>query len=154
MESAPAHDKDPAIYSDTPPMSTGRLPNRSASGPCSRRNALKLMKNATSDRLACASVMLQMVHSVGMAGRYMSVDKGGNAASNMIRIKLFIVFFVKAKRPAKNSPAVIAYNIRTLFSQERIIDIQPEKAFGMYLRKFHMRNLKDIIIYAIPAWTF
>lgn len=97
MEAAPAHNKEPAMYSDKPPMSTGRLPNRSASGPCSRRNALKLMKNATSERLACASVMTQMVHSVGMAGRYMSVDNGGNAASNIIRMKLFIFFSQKQK---------------------------------------------------------
>jgi hypothetical protein len=92
MEAAPAHNKEPTIYSDIPPMSTGRLPNRSASGPCSRRNALKLTKKATSERLAWARVIPQMVHSVGMAGRYMSVDNGGNAASNMIRMKLFIVF--------------------------------------------------------------
>gem|GEM_PF-5891218 len=126
MEGATAHHKEPAMYSDTPPMSTGRLPNRSASGPCIRRNALKLTKNATSDRLACTSVMPQIVHSVGMAGRYMSVDNGGNAASNMIRMKLFIVFFAKAKRPAENSPTVAAYSIRACFSQERMTYIQDE----------------------------
>ena len=54
------------------------------------------MKNATSERLACTSVISQMVHSVGMAGRYMSVDNGGNAASNMIRMKL-LIFFRKRK---------------------------------------------------------
>jgi hypothetical protein len=43
------------------------------------------------------------------------VDNWGNAASNMIRMKLFI-FFTKAKRPAENSPAVLAYSIRTSFS--------------------------------------
>jgi hypothetical protein len=53
--------------------------------------------------------------STGMAGRYMSVDNGGNAASNMIRMKL-LIFSAKAKRPAENSPAVVAYSIRTSFS--------------------------------------
>ncbi len=71
-------------------------------------------------------VMPQMVHSVGMAGRYMSVDNGGNAASNMIRMKLFNVFFAKAKRPAENSPAVVAYSTRASFSQERMTCIQDE----------------------------
>jgi len=73
------------------------------------------MKNATSERLACTSVISQMVHSVGMAGRYMSVDNGGNAASNMIRMKL-LIFFANAKRAAENLPAVVAYIIRTSFS--------------------------------------
>jgi hypothetical protein len=61
-----------------------------------------------------------------MAGRYMSVDNGGNAASNMIKMKFFIVFFEKGKRPAENSPAVVAYSIRNSFSQQRMTYIQNE----------------------------
>jgi hypothetical protein len=84
----------------------------------------------------------------------MSVDNGGNAASNMIRMKLFIVFFTKAKRPTESSPAVAAYSIRDSFSQERMTYIQPEKAFVVHLGDFHIRKFKDTIIYAIPAWAF
>ena len=36
METAPAHIKEPAMYSNTPPMSTGRLPYRSARNPKTR----------------------------------------------------------------------------------------------------------------------
>ncbi|BCS90176.1 hypothetical protein PSDVSF_34180 [Pseudodesulfovibrio sediminis] len=52
------------------------------------RNTLKATKKMTNDRLPWAWVIPQASTIRGSAGRYMSVDKGGNAASNDSRIKV------------------------------------------------------------------